>query len=240
MAEHPRIDIPERPRRRWHRASLTLASIAVVIALGQWIGNDFSGTRVADALDWVRAHHAAVSPFGPLAFYAAGTVIIVVNIPTIVVIACAAVLYGSVGAAAMGMACLLTAAAGIYALSRVWGRALVAPHLKRLLPMIERHFEQRGLRTVALMRLMFFAFPPSNWALAVMNIRLRDYLLGTFLGAIPHVIMWAWIGVAAVDMLSGRVQFSWSAPEVWGPLAAGAALTLLSVLLQRRASRAPA
>lgn len=226
--------------RRWHRTLFTLVFIVAVVAIGRWVGNDFSGRRVAAALDWVRAHHAAASPFGPLAFYAAGTMVIVANVPTIVVIACAAVLYGSLGAAMMGMVCLLTAAVIIYAVSRMYGRSLIEPHLKRFLPMIERHFEQRGLRTVALMRLMFFAFPPSNWALAVMNIRLRDYLLGTFLGAIPHVIMWAWIGVAAVDMLSGRARFSWSAPEVWGPLAAGAALTFLSVLLQRRASRTPA
>ncbi len=237
MADTSSADIPRPSRRRWRRALLMLSVIVVVVIVGRRIGGDFTGNRVADVLDWIRSHHAAVSPFGPVAFYAAGSAIIVANVPTIVVIACAAVLYGSAGAAVMGMACLLTAAVIIHSVSRVYGRSLIAPHLARFLPMLERHFAQRGLHTVALARLMFFAFPPSNWALAVMNIRLRDYLLGTFLGAIPHVIMWAWVGVAAVDMLSGRTRFSWSDPEVWAPLAAGAALTVLSVLLQRRARR---
>ena len=222
-------------RRRWRRVLLLACAVGVIGFTAQ-LGPSFTSGNVQATLASIRAHHAAVAPFGPLVFYVAGTAVIVANIPTIAVIACAALLYGRVGAALMGMACLLSASAIIYGLSRSLGRSLVEPHLKRFLPILERHFQQQGLRTVALARLTFFALPPTNWALAVMNIRLRDYLAGTFIGAIPHVLMWAWIGVAAIDILSGHTPFSWRAPEVWGPVVAGTGLTLLTVLIQRRAA----
>lgn len=200
--------------------------------------DDVVGTgQLRDALTWIRSHHTAISPLGPLVFWLVGTLIIVGNIPTIVVIACAAVLYGSLGAAVMGMTCLLTASIVIYAVSQALGRSLIAPHLDRFLPLLERHFQARGLRTVTLVRLTFFALPPTNWALAVMNIGLREYLIGTFLGSIPHVVMWAWIGAAALDMVIGQSAFSWRAPEVWGPLTVGGSLAILTILIQRRAAR---
>lgn len=222
---------------RWWRRGAALLFIIVLIIAGLAIAEHTEAGQIRTALSWIRDLHAAIAPFGPFGFWLAGTLIIVANIPTIVVIACAAVLYGTIGAAVMGMACLLTASAVIYALSRVFGRSLIAAHLERFLPILERHFAARGVRTVMLVRLMFFALPPTNWALAVMNIRLREYLFGTFLGAIPHILMWAWIGAAAIDMLAGQTAFSWSAPEVWGPLAVGGGLTVLTALLQRRATR---
>lgn len=225
--------------RWWHRGGALLFGIALITA-GLAIAEHTEAGQIRTALSWIRNVHAAIAPFGPLGFWVVGTLVIVANIPTIVVIACAAVLYGSVGAALMGMACLLAASALIYAMSRVFGRSLIAAHLERFLPLLERHFAARGLRTVMQARLMFFALPPTNWALAVMNIRLRDYLVGTFLGAIPHILMWAWIGAAAIDMLAGRTAFSWTAPEVWGPLAVGGGLTVLTALLQRRATRTTA
>ena len=222
---------------RWWRIGVALFFVFLMITAGLAIAEHTKAGQLRTALSWIRDLHAAIAPFGPFGFWLAGTLIIVANIPTIVVIACAAVLYGTIGAAVMGMACLLTASVFIYALSRVFGRSLIAAHLERFLPILERQFAARGVRTVMLVRLMFFALPPTNWALAVMNIRLREYLFGTFLGAIPHILMWAWIGAAAIDMLAGQTAFSWSAPEVWGPLAVGGGLTMLTALLQRRATR---
>ncbi|HET7687326.1 MAG TPA: VTT domain-containing protein [Candidatus Macondimonas sp.] len=222
---------------RWWRRGAALLFITILVIAGLAIAQYTEAGQIRTALSWIRDSHAAIAPFGPFGFWLAGTLIIVANIPTIVVIACAAVLYGTLGAAVMGMACLLTASVFIYTLSRVFGRSLIARHLERFLPVLERHFAARGVRTVMLARLMFFALPPTNWALAVMNIRLREYLFGTFLGAIPHILMWAWIGASAIDMLAGQTAFSWSAPEVWGPLAVGGSLTVLTAVLQRRATR---
>ena len=234
---HPSIPLPERVQRAGWRKTVVFLLGIVFIATSLYLVHRIHAEQVRAALTWVRDADASIYPFGPLGFWLLGTLVIVCNIPALIVIACAAALYGRLGAAVMGMSCLLSASLIIFAVSQIFGRAFIASHLDRFLPLLERHFAARGLRTVALVRLSFFAFPPSNWALAVMNIRLREYLLGTFLGAIPHIIMWAWVGVTAVDMLSGRTRFSWSAPEVWGPLAAGIPLTLLSILLQRRASR---
>jgi uncharacterized membrane protein YdjX (TVP38/TMEM64 family) len=231
---------PERSKRPgWARAVVLLLGI-LLVAASIYLAHSMHAGQIRIALDWVRNANASIHPFGPLGFWLLGTLVIVCNIPALVVIACAAALYGSLGAAVMGMVCLLTASLVIFALSRIFGRTFIAAHLERFLPLLERHFAARGLRTVALVRLSFFALPPTNWALAVMNIRLREYLLGTFLGAIPHVLLWAWMGATAIDMLAGQTAFSWSAPEVWGPLAAGGALTAFSLLLQRRTTHAAA
>jgi len=236
---HRTLKSQERVRRNasWRRYTVALIALAGFVLIGVTLDDAVGTGQIRDALTWIRSHHTAISPIGPLVFWLFGTLTIVANIPAVVVIACASVLYGSLGAAVMGMTCLLTASIVIYAVSQAVGRSLIAPHLNRFLPLLERHFQARGLRTVTLVRLTFFALPPTNWALAVMNIGLREYLIGTFLGSIPHVLMWAWIGAAALDMVTGQSAFSWRAPEVWGPLTVGGSVAILTVLIQRRAAR---
>ena len=52
--------------------------------------------------------------------------------------------------------------------------------------------DDRPVRTVALLRLIFWLAPPLNYALALSNVRLRDYLVGSALGFVLPVI-----GIAA-------------------------------------------
>jgi uncharacterized membrane protein YdjX (TVP38/TMEM64 family) len=57
------------------------------------------------------------------------------------------------------------------------------------------HLEERPVRSVILLRLVFWMFPPLNYALALSPLRLRDYLVGSALGLlVPLAVMAALFG----------------------------------------------
>lgn len=65
----------------------------------------------------------------------------------------------------------------------VGGKALA--NIERpLVRKIMSHLSDRPVRTVALLRLVFFTSPPLNSALALSPIRFRDYLVGSTLGLV--------------------------------------------------------
>jgi uncharacterized membrane protein YdjX (TVP38/TMEM64 family) len=52
------------------------------------------------------------------------------------------------------------------------------------------HLDERPVRSVALLRLVFWMFPPLNYALALSPVRLRDYVVGSALGLLlPLAVM---------------------------------------------------
>ncbi|MDF1562908.1 MAG: TVP38/TMEM64 family protein [Deltaproteobacteria bacterium] len=66
---------------------------------------------------------------------------------------------------------------------------------------VQEAVAQRGLRIVLLLRLSpIFPFNLLNYALGVTGVRLRDYVLGTWLGMIPGALMYVYVGTAAKDL----------------------------------------
>lgn len=51
-----------------------------------------------------------------------------------------------------------------------------------------------GVATTVVLRLLFFLFPPVNWMLGISQLRLRDYMIGTFLGAFPGMVLYTYVG----------------------------------------------
>lgn len=69
----------------------------------------------------------------------------------------------------------------------VAGRALSdvqSPMVKRMLS----HLDEHPIRTVALLRLLLWLAPPVNYALALSNVRFRDYLVGSAFGLLVPVM----------------------------------------------------
>jgi uncharacterized membrane protein YdjX (TVP38/TMEM64 family) len=57
------------------------------------------------------------------------------------------------------------------------------------------HLDERPVRSVALLRLVFWMFPPLNYALALSPVGLRDYVVGSALGLVlPLAVMAALFG----------------------------------------------
>jgi uncharacterized membrane protein YdjX (TVP38/TMEM64 family) len=89
-----------------------------------------------------------------------------------------------------------------------------------------------GWRAVALLRLSpVIPFAVKSYLFGVSRVRMRDYVIGTFLGKLPGTIVLTSLGTtgrAAMD-LSGRAR--------WSLIAAGIAATLAVSWLVGRAAR---
>lgn len=104
---------------------------------------------------------------------------------------------------------------------------------------IDAAVETTGLKVVFLLRLSpIFPFNLLNYALGLTRVRLRDYILGSFLGMLPGTFLYVYLGssVANLASLASHKTASGGVAEhllFWGGLAA----TILVVVLVTRTAR---
>ena len=132
--------------------------------------------------------------FGLLLFFCAGLTAILLNIPTAIVIFVASALYGTATAFFLGFFLFNIATTCIYFIGKRLGRDFIILFFGRSIGRLEKHFANRGLITVLHLRLLFYAVPPLNWFLSVMNLSYREFFLGTLIGGIPKTFIYAWLG----------------------------------------------
>jgi uncharacterized membrane protein YdjX (TVP38/TMEM64 family) len=140
----------------------------------------------------------------------------------------------------------LIAAAGIslvHLIAQKLGRPLIRRLTGNRMASAETQLAQRGLRTVILLRLVFFMTPALNWTLGLSPLPYRTLVLGTIIGAAPGIITISWLSHAFIEAISsGQSINPLRFPQLWIPL--GSALLLLGVpplvdrVRRRRASLA--
>lgn len=194
------------------------------------LGQMSSVAGVGDVVVQVRAMSNDYGAIGVILFFVGGICAIILNVPTVVVIAVASAIYGVTGALLLGVLLLNSAAACIYFIGKRLGRDFIFQFFGRSINRLEAQFEDRGLMTVIHLRLLFYALPPMNWFLSVMNLSYRDYGLGTFIGGFPKTIMYAWLGGTVFNALAeGGHELSEFYFEMAVPVVAS---VLMSVILK--------
>ncbi|MFZ5534274.1 MAG: TVP38/TMEM64 family protein [Pseudomonadota bacterium] len=222
---------------KWLRVALVLLVIGALaygyhaLDLGRLADRRQIGAHLAELRLW----QAEAGLWGMAEFALAGTAVIILNVPCVLVILAAATLYGALGGIVMGIVTLNLASVLIYLIGRHLGRAMIMRVFGRAMHPMEHHFGNRGLISVIHLRLLFFALPPVNWFLAVMNLRLRDLTLGTLIGSLPKIALYAWLGDVVIDKLAYHPeQLHWYSPELLTPMLAGIVLSLLLRFADRR------
>jgi uncharacterized membrane protein YdjX (TVP38/TMEM64 family) len=117
-----------------------------------------------------------------------------------------------------------------FGFARTIGRDWVARQLPHRLRQFEVRLAERGLRTVIMVRLLFFLFAPSHWMLGLSPVKLGPFLLGSAIGFLPWTAVWVLAGEGAI--LAMRDQ----PPEVWLGIVG---LVLLVLLVRRMRARPP-
>ena len=111
-----------------------------------------------------------------------------------------------------------------FGFARSVGRDWIAERLPARMRRFEAHVEERGVRTVIVVRLVFFLAPYAHWALGLSPVSLRDFLVGSAIGYVPAMLVVCLTGAAAFEWLAAQPR------ELWMGLGA---LFLLGVLLWR-------
>lgn len=174
---------------------LTLVSGALLSAWSMGLFNELTAERLEqlfrDAGIWgpllYVALFAALESFGVPGILFIVPASIVWNWPTLFLLTWA----GAVGASVVG-----------FSFSRTIGRSWVQGRLSERARLYDDAIAKRGLRTVILIRLMFFIAPWAHWLLGLTKVRFRDYVVGTAIGLAPMMALFTWGGATLVDYAS--------------------------------------
>lgn len=219
------------------RAKLVVAT-CVVIAIGvaAWVLP--LSNYVVEFVAWVHGLGAA----GALVYglvYAVGTVLL---LPGTALTLGGGLLYGPVWGVVLVSPASVAGATVSFLLARYFLRGWAQQKFERYprFAQADRAIGRHGFKMVLLMRLepVFVPFAPLNYMLGATPVRLRDYVLASWIGMLPATIAYVYIGSAltsVTDLLRGRVPEShgWSTYLFWS----GLIVTILLVALVARIGR---
>ena len=181
--------------------------------------------------EWVESSGA----FGVLVFAALYVVATLLLLPAAILNVAAGALFGMAWGLAAVMGASMLAAVAAFLIARHLLRDRIAAHYTRIgtPAAIDRALRSEGWRAVALLRLSpVIPFALKSYLFGVSRVRMRDYVIGTFLGKLPGAIVLTGLGT------TGRAAMDLSGAARWGLLAAGIAATVLvSWLVGRSAKR---
>ncbi len=181
----------------------------------------------------VRAWARDMGWAAPVLFLVAYSLLTVVPIPRTVFNLSAGLLLGGVAGVTVSMAATVVASALAFWLARGLGRRWVEPHLERgVVRAVNTRLAGGGVGAITALRLVpMVPFAPMNYCCGLSTVRLRPYLVGTFLGSLPGTAAAVFLG----DALTGQTPPALLA--VYGVLAVVGAIGFV-VIMRRTAPEA--
>ncbi len=187
-----------KPSSRWRLVALA------VFFFGSLGIAKVTGLTESVNVDTIREFMETAGPLGLLGFVVVFALGELMHIPGFVFVGAASVAYGSMlGSCAAYLGALTSVSLSFVVVRTIGGQPLAEvkrPILKRILAQLD----ERPLRTVVVLRMIFWMAPALNYALAMSKIRFRDYLAGSALGLIIPiplvVIFFDWL--TNIDVLA--------------------------------------
>lgn len=219
---------PDKPAssKRW---ILYLVALAVALAAARYFHLQ---DRLKPMLDWV----TQLGPWGPLIFiglYVLATVLFVPgSVLTLGAGAVFGVLWGSVYvsiAATLGATCA-------FLVGRYLARDAIARRLEGnpRFAAVDKAVAREGWKIVLLTRLSpAFPFTLLNYAFGLTQVRLREYMLASWIGMMPGTVMYVYLGSLAGEASGPRTR---SAAE-WALYGVGLIATVAVTILITRTAR---
>jgi uncharacterized membrane protein YdjX (TVP38/TMEM64 family) len=194
-------------------------------------------------LSWVRGR----GPLGMIVYgfaYVLGTILLV---PGTLLTVGSGFLYGTIiGTLIVSPASVLGATIA-FLLGRSFARDWIAKKVSKYpkFEAIDRAIAKNGFKIVLLMRLnpIFLPFAVLNYALGLSRVRLRDYILASWIGMLPATTLYVYLGSSVrniSDLLQGKVPSAGPWPQVlfWGGLVAAGGLVYILTRIARQALQA--
>jgi uncharacterized membrane protein YdjX (TVP38/TMEM64 family) len=157
-------------------------------------------------------------------FYIAGTALFFPGLPLTLG---AGFLYGAVIGTLVVSPASVAGASLAFLIARYFARDWVTHRLKKYpqAAAIDRAIEKNGFKAVVLLRLQpVLPFNILNYALGLTSIRLRDYMLASWIGMFPATVLYVYLGSVMndiSDLLRGRPNSGMAGRFLlWGGLAA--------------------
>ncbi|MBD3295802.1 MAG: hypothetical protein GF392_00355 [Candidatus Omnitrophica bacterium] len=190
------------------RKLVVKALIGLLLVLGIWWLfrcecvklEAFTPARIRDQIQ----SYGDMAAFVYLGAYILNTISVV---PPIAPLSLAAGLaFGAVWGAALLMAGSLIGTSCTFFISRLFGRGLVKKIIKgKKIRRLDEKLEHNGFMTVLFFRVVpVIPYEVLNYAAGLSKIKYRDYILATFLGLIPGIVIAAFFGGSLGEINSAR------------------------------------
>lgn len=198
------------------RFTVLLGVILVLAAASRALPLDANLSRegLRDLVALLRHWGLSWGAFGPMAIIILGVLGVLLNVPTVLVLIAVSLIYGPVTTIVLTLIYWAIACYCVYFIGQRLGHEFVARCFRMLPAKATALVNGNGFRTVLYSRLMMFAVPPLNWALATIQVTRRDYVLASVLGGLPHVVVWSTLGPRAIERMLGAQPGWWHAPEI--------------------------
>ncbi len=194
----------------------------------------FTNSGISSVIDSIRSFEARLGILGPLLHWLVGSLVILINVPTIFIIWLSVVLYGPVGGGIMGFICLHTSSSLMFQLSNILGRDFTNQLMKRHLSVIRSRFADNGFKTVLYIRLFFFMTPPVNWFVGLIDVSFKDHFTGTLLGTLHTILINVWIAGVGIALLENdQSLWFWNSPELAAPIVVALVIILIVKIVDR-------
>ncbi len=161
-----------------------------LLALGLAGLNEALGLTEALSAEVLPAAMVQAGPIGMIAFVGVFAVGNLLSVPGLVFIIASLLAYGKLTGAAVALVGSLAALTLNFWVVRLLGgtpKASLTGRAARLL----QGLTDRPVKTVFVLRNLMMLSPPLNWALALSTIRYRDYMVGSALGLLAPIGLYA-------------------------------------------------
>lgn len=212
-------------RSRWIKLAAVVLLLGAILYLWQsGVLDSFDRTTMKG---W--AERAGV--WGPPAFVALFAIGELLHVPSVIFVVVAGVVWPWPIALPTAYLGAMLASAVVFVVARyLVSGALQDAIKKRLPPEVKRYdeaLEDKGIRTVAVIRLLTFMSPIMHWVLATSRVRFGDMMAGTALGLIP--------GIAALVLAGDTAVTHWELAKPY--LLGGVVLFFVVKIVMRVAKR---
>jgi uncharacterized membrane protein YdjX (TVP38/TMEM64 family) len=192
---------------------------------------------VESALAWI----TGLGPWGPAIFvllYVAATVLL---LPAVALTLGAGALFGVVWAFVIVTVSATLGAVAAFLVGRYLARDWVARRIAASAPLgaIDEAVAREGWKIVALTRLSpAFPFVLLNYAFGLTRVSLRHYVPATFVGMMPGIALYAYLGSLAGEVAAAAAGAHARSPWEWALYALGFGATLAVAVYVTRLARA--
>lgn len=233
------------PRTRAFRAVLACAALAA-LAILFWGGHDLR-TWLLAAVEWMQrlglwglAVFAVVYVVACVALLPAAALTVGAGFLTASLWPGRPVLAVAVGAGTVSVASLTGATLAFLlgrTLAREWATRRIAGNAR--FTALDRAVEENGFKLVVLLRLSpLFPFVVLNYALGLTRVRLKHYVLGSWLGMMPLTVVYVYAGAAAQNLAAAAAGGATVGTAQYVAFAIGfvatAALAVIAVRMARK------
>jgi uncharacterized membrane protein YdjX (TVP38/TMEM64 family) len=168
-------------------ALAVLLGLAVILPVGDWL---------TGGLAWIQQHR----DIAWLVFIGLYIVATVLMLPGLILTITAGFIFGLVAGVALVSVSSVLGATAAFLLGRSLAREAIAGRVSAWprFAALDRAIEGRGFLIVLLVRLSpVFPFNLLNYALGLTGVKLRHYVLASWIGMLPATILYVWAGTLA-------------------------------------------